>query len=302
MHLESKKAVLAALFGNLGIAVFKLVAAVLSGSSSMLAEGYHSISDTFNQVLLLYGLKCSQRKPDERHRFGYGKEQFFWSFMVAIILFGIAGTLSIREGIHKFQNPEPIQHIGLNYLAIAVGFVFESYAFRIALKKIKIEMKAEEHKNIIEAIKNTKDPVTLTVLFEDALALTGLLIAAVAITLAHVSGIFLIDAIASVIIGILLMVFAVFLAFETRNLLVGEAVTPQKRKRILEAVGSFSEVRRIVSLKTMHLSPDEVLVTLEINFKDGLVVDELERLNNRIERKIKEIIPRAKVYLEAEDK
>lgn len=302
MHLESRKAVLAALFGNLGIAIFKLVAAVLSGSSSMLAEGYHSISDTFNQVLLLYGLKCSQRKPDERHRFGYGKEQFFWSFMVAIILFGIAGTLSIREGIHKFQNPEPIHHIGLNYLAIAVGFAFESYAFRIALKKIKIEMKAEEHKNMIDAIKNTKDPVTLTVLFEDALALTGLLIAAVAITLTHVSGILLIDAIASVIIGILLMVFAVFLAFETRNLLVGEAVTPQKRKRILEAVSSFSEVRKIVSLKTMHLSPDEVLVTLEINFKDGLVVDELERLNDRIERKINEIIPRAKVYLEAEDK
>ena len=142
----------------------------------------------------------------------------------------------------------------------------------------------------------------MTVLFEDALALTGLLIAAVAITLTHVSGILLIDAIASVIIGILLMVFAVFLAFETRNLLVGEAVTPQKRKRILEAVGSFSEVKKIVSLKTMHLSPDEVLVTLEINFKDGLVVDELERLNDRIERKINEIIPRAKVYLEAEDK
>jgi len=302
MHQESKKAVLAALFGNLGIAVFKLVAALMSGSSSMLAEGYHSVSDTFNQVLLLYGLRRSRKAPDERHRFGHGKEQFFWSFMVAIILFGIAGTLSIREGYHKLQNPEPIHHIGLTYLAIAVGFIFESFALRIAIKNIKREVKAEQHKNIIEAMKHTKDPVTLTVLFEDSLAIVGLLIAAVAITLVHSTGILIIDAIASILIGILLMVFAVFLALETKMLLVGEAVTPLKRKKILKAVNSFSEVKEIISLKTMHFSPDEVLVTLEINYKDDLIVDELEELNDKIERKIREIIPKAKIYLEAENK
>ena len=302
MRQESKKAVLAALFGNLGIAIFKLVAALMSGSSTMLAEGYHSVSDTFNQVLLLYGLKKSQKPPDKQHRFGHGKEQFFWSFMVAIVLFGIAGTLSIREGYHKFLNPEPISHIGLTYLAIGVAIVFESYAFRMAVKSIKAEIKAEEHKGIIEAVRHSKDPVTLTVLFEDALALVGLLIAAVAITLTHFTGILVIDAIASMIIGVLLMVFAAFLAFETKKLIVGEAVTPLKRKRILRAVNSFSEVEKIVSLKTMHLSPDEVLVTLEINYKDDLVVDELEKLNNRIEKKIKEIIPDAKIYLEPEDK
>lgn len=302
MQHRSKKAVVAALFGNLGIAVFKLIAALLSGSSSMLAESYHSISDTFNQVLLLYGLKRSRRKPDEKFRFGYGKEQFFWSFMVAVILFGIAGTLSIREGYTKFQHPEPIRHIGLTYLAIAVGVIFESYALRIAVKNIKKEMETEQFKNLIEAIKNSKDPTTLTVLFEDSLALVGLFIAAIAITLARLTGILILDAVASVIIGVLLMVFAVFLAYETKSLLVGEAVTPLKRRRILTAVDSFNEVKKIISLKTMHFSTDEVLVTLEINYQDDIIIEKLEKINDRIEKRIKEIIPNAKVYLEAENK
>ena len=302
MQHRSKKAVIAALFGNLGIAVFKLVAAVFSGSSSMLAESYHSMSDTLNQVLLLYGLKRSQRKPDECHRFGYGKEQFFWSFMVAMILFGIAGTLSIREGYHKFLHPEPISHLGLTYMAIAVGLIFDGYAFSIALRSIKREMKSEEYKNLIEAVKQSRDPTILTVFFEDVIALSGLLIAALAIALVHFTGILIIDAIASIIIGILLMVFAVILALETKRLLVGEAVTPLKRSRILKAVLSFEEVKKVISLKTMHLSSEDVLVTLEINYQDDLIVEELEKVNDRIEKKIKNIIPKAKVYLEAEDK
>lgn len=302
MHNNSRKAVIAALFGNFGIAAFKLVAALFSGSSSMLAESYHSISDTFNQVLLLYGLHRSKKAPDESHPFGHGKEQFFWSFMVAILLFGVAGTLSIKEGFHKLLNPEPIRSIGLVYLAIAVGIIFESYAFRIALRNIKKEMKIEKHKNLIEGIKRSKDPTTLTVLIEDSLALAGLLIAAVAIALVQLTGVLIIDAIASIVIGVLLMVFALFLAYETKNLLVGEAVTPLKRRQILKAVNSFKEVKKVISLKTMHLSSDEVLVTLEINYKDDIIVDELEKVNDRIERKIKKIFRNAKIYLEPENK
>jgi len=298
----SKKAVIAALLCNFGIAIFKLIAALFSGSSSMLAESYHSFSDTLNQVLLLYGLKRSNKVPDEHHRFGYGKEQFFWAFMVAIILFGIAGTLSIREGYHKLLDPEPLSHIGLVYLAIAVAIVFESYALSIAVKNIKKEMRNERHRNIIEGVKHSKDPTTLTVLFEDSLALIGLLIVAVAITLVHFTGILIIDAIASILIGLLLMVFALLLAFETKKLLVGEAVTPLKRRKILKAINSFHEVKKIISLKTMHLSTDEVLITVEINYKDDLIVDELEKVNDRIEKKIKEILPKAKVYMEAENK
>ena len=302
MHHTSKKAVVAALFANFGIAAFKLLAAFFSGSSTMLAEGYHSLSDTLNQVLLLYGLRSSQKKPDREHPFGYGKEQFFWSFIVAIILFGIAGTFSIREGLEKFQHPEPITHLGLIYLAIAVGMAFESYAFSIAVQNIKKEMKEEKHRSFFSAVRRSKDPTTLTVFFEDLLAITGLFIAAVAITLVKLTGILIIDALASIVIGVMLMMFSLILAYETKGLLVGEAVTRHKRRMLLAAVNGFEEVKQVISLKTMHLSPEEVLVALEIDYKDDIIIGELEIINDSIEAKIKEIIPVAKVYLEAENR
>jgi cation diffusion facilitator family transporter len=302
MQEGSKKAVIAALLGNAAIAICKFVAALFSGSSSMLAEAYHSTSDTFNQVLLLYGLKKSKKPPDKLNPFGHGKEQFFWSFMVAIILFGIAGVLSVREGYHKLQHPEPISYIGLMYLVLGVSVFFETIALRIAIKSIKAEMKAEQHKNFFTAIKHSKDPTTMTVFFEDSLALMGLLIAFVAITLVHFTGNLAIDAIASISIGVLLMVFALFLANETKKMLVGEAVTPHKREQILGCLESYYEVDRIVSLKTMHLSTDEVIVAAEINYRNDITVGELEILNDRIEKSIKEVIPNAKVYLEAENK
>ena len=302
MHHQSKKAVLAALFGNMGIAIFKFVAALFSGSSSMLAEAYHSVSDTFNQVLLLYGLKASKKPADKEHPFGHGKEQFFWSFIVAMILFGIAGTLSIIEGYHKFRHPEPIKHIGLIYMAIAIAIIFEGLALRIAVLNIKEEMRREEHGSFLETLRRSKDPTNLTVFVEDTLAISGVLIAGVAITIVHFTHILIIDAIASIVIGAMLMVFALFLAYETRMLLVGEAVTPYRRRKILKIVRSFEEVDEILSLKTMHLSSDEVLVALEIDYKNGMVVGDLEQINLEIEAKIKEIIPRAKVYLEAQKK
>ncbi len=302
MVQKSKKAVVAALFGNLGIAVFKMVAAFFSGSSTMLAEGYHSLSDTLNQVLLLYGLKHSLKKPDKEHPFGYGKEQFFWSFVVAIILFGVAGALSIREGLHKCQHPLPISHIGLMYLAIVVGLIFEGYSFSLALQNIRSEMREEKYKNLFECLRKSKDQTNMTVFIEDLLALSGLLIAALAITVVLLTGILIIDAIASVIIGILLMIFALFLAIESKGLLLGEGVSRRKRKEILQAVKSYPGVEKVISLKTMHLGPEEVLVTLEINYFDNITVAELVKINDRIESRIKKIIPDAKIYLEAENR
>jgi cation diffusion facilitator family transporter len=152
-HHQSKKAVLAALFGNLGIALFKFVAALFSGSSSMLAESYHSVSDTLNQVLLLYGLRASKKPADKEHPFGHGKEQFFWSFIVAMILFGIAGTLSIIEGVHKFRHPEPLKHLVLTYMAILVAVIFDGIALRIAYMNIKKEMKREENRSFLVALR-----------------------------------------------------------------------------------------------------------------------------------------------------
>jgi cation diffusion facilitator family transporter len=268
----------------------------------MLAEAYHSTSDTFNQVLLLYGLKKSKKPPDRFHPFGHGKEQFFWSFMVAIILFGIAGVLSVREGFHKLQHPEPLTNLGLTYTVLGISIFFETIALRMAIKSIKTEMKVEGHRNFFTAIRNSKDPTTMTVLFEDSLGLMGLFVAAVAITLVHLTGVLTIDGIASIIIGGLLMVFALFLASETKKLLVGEAVTPHKREQILGCINSCDEVDRIISLKTMHLSPDEVIVAAEVDYRNDITVEELEALNDRIEQKIKEIIPNARVYLESENK
>lgn len=302
MLKDNKKAVIAALAANFCIALFKFAAALISRSSSMLAEAYHSVSDTFNQVLLLYGLKRSRRKPDAGHPFGHGKEQFFWSFMVAIVLFAVAGGLSIREGYHKLLHPEPITKVGLAYLAIAVAFVFESFALRLAVKSLKAEMKSDKYKNFFQAVIHSKDPTSLTVFFEDSLALIGLLIAAAAITLVQLTGKLIIDAIASMLIGALLMIFAFFLAVETKKLMVGEGISPYKRSKILQAVNAFDEVKNVLRLKTMHLSSDEVLVVLEIEFMDDLVVPDLERVNNRIEESIRKIIPNARIYLEPEDK
>lgn len=302
MQKDNKKAVIAALTANFCIALFKFAAALISRSSSMLAEAYHSVSDTFNQVLLLYGLKRSRRKPDAGHPFGHGKEQFFWSFMVAIILFAVAGGLSIREGYHKLLHPEPITKAGLAYLVIAVAFVFESFALWLAVKSIKAEMESNKYKNFFEAVVHSKDPTNLTVFFEDSLALLGLLIAAAAIVLVQLTGKLIIDAIASILIGALLMIFAFFLAVETKKLLLGESISPYKRSKILQAVNDFDEVKSVLRLKTMHLSSDDVLVVLEIEFKDDLVVPELERVNNRIEERIRQIIPNARIYLEPEDK
>jgi len=302
MHHQSRKAVIAALFGNMGIAIFKFIAAIFSGSSSMLAEAYHSVSDTFNQVLLLYGLKASKKPADKEHPFGHGKEQFFWSFIVAMILFGIAGTLSIIEGYNKFRHPEPIKHIGLTYLAIIIALIFDGLALRIAYLNIKEEMRKEEHGSFLETLRRSKDPTNLTVFVEDSLAIAGVLIVGIAITIVHFTQILIIDAIASIIIGTMLMVFSLFLAFETRMLLVGEAVTPYRRRKILKIVRSFDGVDDILSLKTMHLSSDEVLIALEIDYKDDMVVGDLEQMNLEIEKKIKDFIPRAKVYLEAQKK
>ncbi len=302
MQHKSKRAVIAALIANLCIAVFKLAAALLSSSSSMLAEAYHSVSDTFNQILLLIGLKASRRKPDAGHPFGHGKEQFFWSFMVAIILFAVAGGLSIREGYHKLIHPEPITNVWLAYLAIAVAAFFESIALRMAIQTIKTEMKKEKHANFFCAIRDSKDPTTLTVLFEDSLALVGLVIAAVAIALVQVTGALIIDAMASIVIGTLLMVFAFFLAVETKKLLIGEGVSALKRAQVIKAVNDFDDVVRVIRLKSMHLSSDDVLIVVEIEYKDGLIVEELEKINNSIEKEIKDILPNARIYLEPEDK
>ncbi|MBN2459847.1 cation transporter [Candidatus Woesearchaeota archaeon] len=299
---RSRQAVTIAFIANLTIAVFKLVAAIFSRSASMLAEAYHSFSDTFNQVFLFIGIRQSKKKPDELHPFGYGKEQYFWSFLVAMLLFVVAGVLSVRNGYEKLFHAHPLEHIALTYAALGLGFLMDGYSFSVAYKHIRRFMKREKIKSIFQAIRHSKNSVILTVFFEDSLALVGITIAATGITLTHLTGNLVFDSIASIIIGIMLMIFAVLLAYEVKKLLIGEAMSRRKKNQIREIVNSFKEVNRVIRLNTMHMSAEEALIVIEVNFKDNLTVPKLEKVINRICAKVQEKIPKAQVIVEAEDK
>jgi cation diffusion facilitator family transporter len=300
MSSGSKPAVIAALIGNLAIAVFKLIAAFISGSSAMLAEAYHSFSDSFNQVFLLVGIWRSKKPPDRLHPFGYGKEQFFWAFIVALMLFGIAGGLSIREAYHKFQHPEPLGDVTLSYIVLAFAFVIESIALAIAVKQFRHEMKTERFDDLMEGIQHTKDPAVLTVVFEDSLALVSIVVAFVSILLSVKTQNPLFDAFGSLVIGILLMVFALILANENKKLLIGESVTPYRRRRVLETIESIPEVNQVVSLRTLQMGPMHAIVAVQVNLQDDLVTDQIESVIDRVETGIRRVLPGAQCFIEVE--
>ena len=304
----SKKAIYAALFGNLGIAIAKFIAAIFTGSTAMWAEAYHSASDTFNQVLLLVGLKTSQKAATERHPFGYGKEQFFWSFIVATMLFGISGILSFQQGIGSFlYGFHHIENANISYVILAISAAFEANALRVAflLFKHTIEAKGEKLslKTLIAEFQEGKDPTILTVMVEDTAALLGIAIAALGIFLSEITGNTIYDAISSLAIGILLMVFAAFLANENKGLLIGEGISRREYRKISDLVLQIPEVNRILSLRTMHFAPEDVLVAMEVNLKDGLDTDKIESIIDKIEQQVKQAIPYinpSKIYIELE--
>ena len=296
MVTGSKKAVYAALFGNLGIAITKFIAALMSGSVSMWAETYHSASDTFNQILLLVGIKASTKPASHLHQFGYGKSQFFWSFIVATMIFGISGVLALQQGIsslinreHHFENPM------LNYIVLIIAAVFEANALRIAYKQFKKSIENREEKvtfkQLLYEFKESKDTTILTVIVEDSAALAGIAIAALGIFLTDITGNTVYDAIGSIFIGCLLMAFAFFLARENRGLLIGESITRRQYKKIVNMIKEIPEVNRIVSMRTMHLSPEDVIVGIEVNLIDNLDTDRIEVVTDLIEQKVMKVIP-----------
>ena len=305
----SQKAVIAALFGNLAIAVSKLFAAFFTGSSSMWAETLHSFSDTVNQILLLIGLRTSKKRVSEIHPFGYGKEQFFWSFVVAILIFGISGSISVQRGLESllYSQSHHIENIGINFVILGISFVFEAYAFRIAFLSFKKVIKERGEKfnfsTLISELKETKEAAVMTVLIEDTAALSGIVVATIALILTAVTGNSFFDSIGSLVIGLILMAFAVFLAKENKALLIGEAITRRDYKRINDIVSKIPEVNRIISIRSMHLAPDDVLIAIEVNLVDNLDTDKIESLIDNIENKVREIIPYAnlsKIYVEIE--
>jgi len=297
---SGNKAVIAALLGNLTIAVFKYFAAWMSGSSSMLAEGHHSLADTTNQVLLLIGLKRSKAAPTERHQFGTGKAQFFWSFIVAVVLFGVAGGLAIKGGFQKVFHPEPITNVGWSYLAIAIGIFFDGLALRLAYQALRQRMEAEGETSLVQAFRECTDATIITVLMEDAMALIGLVLAGVGIAVARATGWYALDGYVSILIGLMLMVFALVLALEVKSLLLGEGLPSRVVMRIRAAVQSESKVKSVVDVRTMVLGAQETLVGLEVVFEPSATVAELESVIDDIERRIAAIVPGARCYIEAE--
>ena len=299
MATGSSKAVYAALFGNLGIAITKFIAAAMTGSASMWAESYHSASDTANQILLLLGIKLSNKPATDLHQFGFGKSQFFWSFVVATMIFGISGILSLEQGFssllggeHHFENPL------INYIVLGIAAIFEVNALRIAFSQFKKPISERGEKvrpsTLLKEFKNSKDSLILTVVVEDSAALLGIGIAALGIFLTDITGNTVYDAISSIIIGGILMAFAFFLAKENRGLLLGESLSTQKRKKIMDLVSEIPEVHKIVTLMSMHLSPTTVLVGIEINLIDGLNTDEIEKVTDIVGEKILTVIPDSK--------
>ena len=308
MVTGSTKAVYAALFGNLGIAVTKFIAAAITGSAAMWAESYHSASDTVNQILLLLGIQLSKKPATDLHQFGFGKSQFFWSFVVATMIFGISGILSLEQGFssllggdHRFENST------VNYVVLVIAAIFEANALRIALiqfiKPIRERNEKIRPSTLISEFKNSKDTSILTVVVEDSAALIGIIVAAIGIFLTDITGNTVYDAIGSIVIGAILMSFAFFLAKENRELLIGESISPLQHKQILLNVKNIPEVARIVTMKTMHLSPTTILIGIEVNLINGLDTDKIETVTDTIEQEIMKVIPESKkeyIFVEIE--
>jgi cation diffusion facilitator family transporter len=305
---RSKKAVYAALFGNLGIALSKLIAAIFTGSIALWAETLHSFSDTINQILILIGIKTSSKAASERHPFGHGKEQFFWSFIVATMIFGISGILSVEQGFGTiFGKEHHIENVNLSYIILTISAVFEGNALRVALYLFKQTIEARGEKvsfsTLVKEFQESKDPSILTVIVEDSAALLGIVIAGISISLSETTRNTIFDGIGSLCIGVVLMVFAFFLAKENKALLIGEAISRKDYKRIDDLVHEIPEVNRIISMRTMHFAAEDVLVAIEVSLVDGLNTDEIESVIDHIEQKVKQIIPYispSKIYVEVQ--
>jgi cation diffusion facilitator family transporter len=291
-------AVLGALFANGLIAILKLVAAVITGSSGMMAEALHSIADTTNQVFLLLGLRFYKRPASEKHPFGHGKERFFWSFIAAIFIFGVGSTYAIYEGVVKLSHPHPPERLNWAYWVLAISFILEAASISLAIYQ---EMKEAHHEGLtfFEYLRQSKDPTAKTVLFEDSAALLGILIAAFGLfmTERHVgpaSGAFW-DGVASIAIGIVLAIVAFVLARTSRALLLGEAANPQEVQAIVKAIESHKNVVKVVELLTMHLSPKEILINTHVKFRDGLRTEEIEQTIEEIEELVRRAEPKGKM-------
>jgi cation diffusion facilitator family transporter len=284
----SKKVIYAALAGNLLIAVTKFVAAFFTGSSAMLSEGVHSLVDTGNGGLLLYGLHRAARPADRTHPFGHGRELYFWSFVVALLVFALGAGVSFYEGIVHILEPEPARNISVNYIVLGLSMLFEGGSWFVALKEFR---RAKGRMSYYEAVRKSKDPSVFTVLFEDSAALLGLFIALIAISAAHVLDMPELDGWGSIGISLVLGTTATLLARECKGLLMGEAASAEIQAAIMRIVQADPAVFRANGALTVHLGPQQIVAGLSIEFEDRLAVPEIEACVERLEARLKADVP-----------
>ena len=283
---ESHKAIYAAIGANLAIAVTKFTAAAFTGSSAMISEGIHSLVDTGNGGLLLLGLKRSQKPADAEHPFGYGKELYFWTLIVAIMIFAVGGGISAYEGLLHILDPSPLESARWNYIVLGLAILFESYSFYVAFKAFQ---SAKGEKDLWQSIHTSKDPTTFTVLFEDAAALLGLIVAFIGIYLAHQWNNPYFDGSASIVIGVILATVAVLLAYESKGLLVGEGADPETLRQIRRVAECDPTVEHVNRVLTMYFGPHTVLLAMDLKFRDKLSAKEVEQTVDRLEDAIRKL-------------
>lgn len=296
----AKKVVIAALVGNAAIAVSKSAAAAYTGSSAMLSEAIHSLVDTGNQALILYGIKRSQRPADDEHPFGYGMELYFWSFVVAILIFAVGAGVSLYEGVMKISEPHVVSNPYINYAVLSVAMIFEAAAWTIAFREFRLR---KGHLGFFAAIHESKDPAVFTVLMEDTAAMLGLIAAFTGIALGQVLDMPVLDGVASVVIGVILALVAVILSIECKGLLIGESARSGTVRGIRALVAAREGIYAINELLTMHLGPKDILVTLSLDFSPGLSSDDVETLISEMEIEIKASYPEVtRIFVEAQSK
>jgi cation diffusion facilitator family transporter len=290
------RAIIAAMLANAGIAVAKFVAYLVTASASMLAESIHSVADTSNQGLLLLGGKRARRIADDRHQFGYGRERYFWSFVVAMVLFSLGGLFSIYEGVNKILHPHELTSIAWAIGVLVVAIVLEAFSFRTAIGEAR---KVKGVRSWWEYIRGSRSPELPVVLLEDAGALIGLVLALIGVGLYALTGDEVWDAVGTLCIGALLLVIATFLTIEMKSLLIGEAATNDHIEAIMKALVTSPEVVRVIDLRTQHIGPDELLVAAKVEFSATLTAPELSTAINSVESSIRQAVPLAgRIYLE----
>ncbi|MGD9045259.1 MAG: cation diffusion facilitator family transporter [Desulfobacterales bacterium] len=295
---SSKKVIYAALVGNFLIALTKFIAFFITKSAAMLSEGVHSVVDTGNQVLLLYGLHRAKRPANEQFPFGHGKEIYFWGFVVAITIFTIGAGVSIYKGVHHILHPVPIVNPTINYIVLACAFLFEGAAWYFAYTEFT---KAKGRWGYFEAVKRGKDPSMFVVLFEDSAAMLGIIAAFVGILLSQITGNYVYDGVASVVIGLILAGTAAWLAYEIKGLLIGESAPPEIVNGIKEIAKCYPKIKHVNEVLTLHMGPEFILLNLSVDFADTLSAGDVEDTVARLNRQIKQVYPKIKrVFVEAE--